>query len=41
MGGPERHDVRIDYIQHNISAFAGFAAIRDPASGAEPVLQSS
>ena len=33
IGGPTRPDVRIDYIQHNISAFAAFAATRGGVAG--------
>lgn len=33
MASPDKHDVRIDYIQHNISAFAAFSALAGaPAS---------
>jgi hypothetical protein len=32
VGGEGRPDVRIDYIQHNISAFAGYATLDRPAA---------
>lgn len=40
IAGPGRGDVRIDYIQHNISSFAAFAATREGAEASAGALSS-
>jgi hypothetical protein len=41
IAGPGRGDVRIDYIQHNISAFAAFAATRQEPDALEQASTSA